>query len=193
MSEDQNSNIILSSLYDDTDSVLHLASDPPQLFTPELSGSQRTFDLLDQDFIQPRPRLSIPSSLKRVGPDRRKNYVLYDRTMHSEWVDWWLETGCGKISKIRWDANHQAESWQHFDQVADSSDGQPKVMCKRCGLILEHPSSTRTPGGTNRHGTSTLIKHLRTTAYQQRARNSQQGANITRFLQVTVSAIIFKI
>lgn len=115
MSQSQNSDIVLSSLYDDTDSVLYLTSDPPQLFTPEPSGSQQTFDLFDQDFIRPQARLSIPLCLKRVGPDRRKNYVLYDRTMHSEWVDWWLETGCGKTSKVRWDTNHQAESWQHFD------------------------------------------------------------------------------
>ncbi|KAJ5316477.1 hypothetical protein N7476_006784 [Penicillium atrosanguineum] len=46
-------------------------------------------------------------------------------------------------------------------------------MCKRCGLVLEHPSSTRTPNGTNRHGTSTLTKHLRTATW----------ASITRFLQ----------
>lgn len=188
MSQSQNSDIFLSSLYDDTDSVPYLASDPPQLFTPEPSGSQPTFDPFDQDFIRPQPRLSIPSALKRVGPDRRKNYVLYDRIMHTEWVDWWIETDCGKISKIRWDASHSAESWQHFDQVAESSNGQPKVMCKRCGLILEHPSSTRTPSGTNRHGTSTLLKHLRTATCQQRARNTQQGAGITRFLQDTVSS-----
>lgn len=150
MSQSQSSDIILSSLYNDTDSVLYLVSDPPQLFTPEPSGSQQTFDPSDQDSIRPQPRLSVLSSLKRVGPDRRKNYVLYERTMLSEWVDWWLETGCGKTSKIRWDANRQAESWQRFDQV---TDGQPKIMCRRCGLILEYPSSTRTRGGTNRHGT----------------------------------------
>jgi hypothetical protein len=151
MSQSQYSDILQSSLYDDTESLPYLASDLPQLFTPEDSCSQRTFDPFDQDFLRPQPRLSIPSSFKRVGPDCRKIYVFYDVTMHTKWVDWWLETDCGKTSKIMWDAIHQFEARKQFYQVANSSDDQPKVMCKRCGQILEHPSSLLRPRLTNRH------------------------------------------
>lgn len=114
MSQSQNSDVFPSSLYDDTDSIPYLPSDPPQPFTPELSGSQQTFDPFNQDFLRPQAPPTIPPSLTRLGPDRRKAYVLYDGTMHTEWVDWWLETDYGKTSKLRWDANHYSEIWKQF-------------------------------------------------------------------------------
>jgi hypothetical protein len=100
MSQSQHSNVFLSSLYDDTDSIPYLTPENPQLFTPELSSSQQTFNSFEQDFLRPQPHLLIPSLFKRVGPDRRKAYVLYDNMMNTEWVEWWLKTDCGKTSKI---------------------------------------------------------------------------------------------
>lgn len=187
MAQSQHSDIFPSSIYDDTESIQYLTSGYPQLFTPDLSSSQKTLDPLESDFLRPQPPQSIPSSFQRVGPNRRKDYVLYNNIMHSEWVDWWLETDCGKISKIRWDAAHQSECWKEFDQVADATTGQPKVMCRRCGIILEHPSSLLRPGGKTRYGTSTLMKHLQTNGCQKRAKNSNQGLDITRFLRDAVS------
>jgi hypothetical protein len=191
MSQSQHSDVFPSSLYDDTDSIPYLAPENPQLFTPELSSSQQTFNSFEQDFLRPQPRLLIPSLFKRVGPDRRKAYVLYDNMMNTEWVEWWLETDCGKTSKINWDANHQSTIWKEFYQVANSSDGAPKVMCKRCGLILEHPSSLLRPGGKTRHGTSSLIRH-RTTAACLKAASGAQTTGITKFLRDTVSSFLFK-
>lgn len=187
MAQSQHSDIFPSSIYDDTESIQYLRSEHPQLFTPDPSSSQKTLDLLDSDFLRPQPPQTIPSSFQRVGPTRRKGYLLYNIMMHSEWVDWWIETDYGKISKIRWDAAHQSEHWKQFDQVADAVTGQPKVMCRRCGIILEHPSSFLRPGGKTRHGTSTLMKHLQTNGCQKRAKNGNQGTDITRFLRDAVS------
>lgn len=114
MSQSQNSDVFPSSLYDNTDSILYLPSDPLQPFTPKLSGSQQTFDPFNQDFLRPQAPPIIPPSLTRLGPDRRKAYVLYDGTMYTEWVDWQLETDYGKISKLRWDANHHSEIQKQF-------------------------------------------------------------------------------
>lgn len=191
MSQSQNSDVFPSSLYDDTDSIPYLPLDPPQPFTPELSGSQQTFDPFNQDFLRPQAPPTIPPSLTRLGPDRRKAYVLYDGTMHTEWVDWWLETDYGKTSKLRWDANYHSEIWKQFHQVALGSDGMPKVMCKRCGQILEHPSSPLRAGGTTRYGTSTLLRH-RKTLICVRALNGAPKLGITKFLQDTVSAVLSK-
>jgi hypothetical protein len=108
--------------------------------------------------------------------------------MHTEWVRWWIETDCGQISKINWDAGHYSKCWKNFDQVADGATGAPKAMCKRCGQILEHPSTPLRLGSKARQGTSTLLKHLETTTCQKRAQNDT-GGPITRFMRDTVSAL----
>ncbi|KAJ5318395.1 hypothetical protein N7476_004815 [Penicillium atrosanguineum] len=169
MSQSQYSDIFPSSTFNDTENIPYFASENPQLFTPEPSSSQQTLSSLNQDFSRPQPPLSIPPLFKRVGPNRRKNYVLYDDTMHTEWVQWWLETDCGQISKINWDAGHYSKCWMNFDQVADGAAGAPKAMCKRCGQILEHASTPLRSGSKARQGTSTLLKHLGTTSCQKRA------------------------
>ncbi|KAG0156961.1 hypothetical protein PDIDSM_4144 [Penicillium digitatum] len=77
---------------------------------------------------------------------------------HNDFVDWWLETDYGRKSKLKWDSNRHTEIWNSYHQVAQGIDGAPKVMCKRCGKILEHPY-TLSPNSTGKaqyHGTSTI-------------------------------------
>lgn len=86
MSESQKPDFA-SSLYDgDIDPFTYLAP-PNQLVTLALSSSQQIFNAFDSEFL----RLGIPlvalSSLTRVGPDRRKAFVLYDDMTYSDWVD----------------------------------------------------------------------------------------------------------
>ena len=88
--------------------------------------------------------------------------MLYNNMMNTEWVEWWLETDCGKTSKINWDANHQSTIWKEFYQVANSSDSAPKVMCKCCGLILKYLSLLLCPGGKMHYRISLLIRHCTT-------------------------------
>ncbi|KAG0152748.1 hypothetical protein PDIDSM_2553 [Penicillium digitatum] len=79
---------------------------------------------------------------------------------HNDFVDWWLETDYGRKSKLKWDSNRHTEIWNSYHQVAQGIDGAPKVMCKRCGKILEHPY-TLSPNSTGKaqyHGTSTIQK-----------------------------------
>lgn len=47
----------------------------------------------------------------------------------------------------------QAECWEHFHQVASIQDGSPKVMCKICGQIPNHPAN-------GHRGTSSMNKHF---------------------------------
>lgn len=184
MSQSQQSDF-LSSLYDgdigDADNLTYLTpSNQPA--TP--SGSQHTLDTFDSSFLRPAIPLAIPSALERVGPDRRKAYVLYTEMSHTEWVDWWLQTEYGSRSKIAWDSNHLSDVWKNYDQVAHSIDGAPKVMCKRCSQVLEHPYSKRKDGKEGRHGTTTMTRHLKTAAclrFENRQKNE-----LTRFLQKKV-------
>lgn len=166
-----------SSIYDsDLDNLI-----PYNHFTPDFSESQET--LPTEDFLRPAIPFSIPSCLTRVGPNRVKNYLLYDGMVYNEWVSWWLETGFGKKHNIPWDAAHQSTTWNDFQQVANISDGAPKVMCKRCGQILEHPNFVRETkdGRKSRQGTSTMKTHLKTVACVKASQG--QKSDITRFLQ----------
>jgi hypothetical protein len=106
---------------------------------------------------------------------------------HDEWVEWWLQTDYGRKSKILWDSNHNLNIWENFDQVAHSKDGAPKVMCRLCSRILEHPYSP-TPNQKGYHGTSTMQKHLKTAACIK----VQQGnrGEITQFLRKGVWSYI---
>lgn len=190
MSQSHQSDSLSSSIYESNiDNIAYLPSDTLQILTSDLCGSQQTFDSFDSESLRPGHPPLIPSSLTRVGPDRRKAYVLYDEMVYTDWVDWWLQTDFGKQSKIRWDSKHQSDVWKEFHQVANGSDGAPKVMCKRCGQILEHPQ-TLCQGTNMRHGTSTMNKHLKGVNCRKAIRNSARKSDITRFMRATVSSIL---
>jgi hypothetical protein len=183
MSQSQQSNLP-SSLYDgEIDNLTYLTHSHP-LATP--SETQHTFDILDTSFLRPAIPLTIPSILERVGPDRRKAYILYNEMSHNEYVEWWLQTDYGTKSKINWDSNHLSDIWKHFDQVAHSVDSAPKVMCKRCCQILEHPYSKKKDGKgrDTGHGLSTIIRHLKTASCLRS--DGRQKGEISKFLQKKV-------
>lgn len=188
MSQSQQSEVFASSLYDgDPRNLGYLLSDYPQNFTPVFS-SQPTSNILDSDLVYPQSLPAAPEIFDRISPDRRRTFIVYNNMAHSDWVEWWLDTDFGKKSKLRWDANHQSGIWEYFHQVAQDTDGQPKVVCKRCCAILEHPSSPlRNNGGSARHGTSTMAKHIKTSACQKAATTQKSG--IKAFLQAKVSIL----
>lgn len=180
MSQNQHSDFA-SSLYDDEIDNLSYLSSSNYLAT--LSGSQYILEASNQEFLRPNIPLAVPSSFTRVGPDRRKAFILYDRMAHSDWVDWWLQTDFGRKSKINWDSTRHAEIWSNYHQVAHSADGAPKVMCQRCGAILEHPYTVKSKANSKiqYHGTSTMQKHLKTAGCLKSERGKR--AEITRFLK----------
>ncbi|CRL31202.1 unnamed protein product [Penicillium camemberti] len=57
----------------------------------------------------PDDPLLTPPLLKRVGPDRRKGFILYDIMSYNDFVDWWLETDYRRKSKLKWDSNYHIE------------------------------------------------------------------------------------
>lgn len=176
MSQSQPTDILSSSAYNaELESLDYLI---PSNEIPTLSGSQYTLDTIDAPSLRSEVSLrsnplQYPPSLTQVGPNRKKAFLLYDTMVHSDFVEWWLQTDYGsrpQADKFGWDTHGRNDSiWSHFHQVAHSTDGAPKVMCKRCDRVLEHPYSLRLVGNgrPTYQGTSTMAKHLRTNACLQ--------------------------
>jgi hypothetical protein len=144
---------------------------------PELSTSQ----------ITPLPPpLSVPPSLKR-STDPAQTYVICEDKNKEQFVDWWIQTQSGhsEHQSTFWDRKGQrAGIWADFEQVAHFITGQPKVMCKHCGAILNHPNSiVHTKAGTaGKQGTTALRRHL------ERAICKTKGhSSIQRLLQKQAS------
>jgi hypothetical protein len=167
----QFTNTYASSSYDVDlpDNLQPLLSDD---LTPDLSISQRNFPCIassvgDSDFIRLElPSPPVPSSLESVRPDRITIYVVYSKIMSDDYVQWWLQTDFGRKKRMRWDSRHSSDVWDHFDQVARASDGAPKVMCKHCKAILDHPGLG--------NGTSTMKKHTTSCSRKPKSQNIRQ-------------------
>lgn len=187
MSQSQQSEFA-SSLYDvEFDNSAYLT---PTNYPTTPSGSQQTFDALENSFLRPSIPLIAPSTF-----ERGRLYILYNEMSHSDWVEWWLQTDYGSKSKISWDSNHLSDVWKHYVQVAYSVDGAAKVMCKRCSAILEHPYTIKKDinGKDGRHGTTTMTRHLKTSSCVRAAGVNQQKGAISKFIKKTVCSFGFNI
>lgn len=175
-----------SSLYIPTSSLLDISYDEPPVWDPNLQNSQQTATLVpDSEFTQP---ISAPYLLKRVGPDQRKQFILYD-TMDEEsktkFIEWWRTTVWGGTAEtqrnIRWDAKHISDAWKQFDQVAHHITGEPMVMCRLCGTTILHPHCKQS--GTNamkRHPDSDKCrKRAKTPSAQQTIQQTMQHAAVS--------------
>lgn len=126
---------------------------PDDLFTLDPSSSQVTLTSIpDTELIQPPP---IPTALERVGPDRYKSFILYNDMSKDDFLHLWLQTeqgskqGSSRVNAddgenaktLHWDGTgNTSDIWTHFKQMAHCTAGLPKVMCERCGKVLEHPN-----------------------------------------------------
>jgi BED zinc finger. len=98
----------------------------------------------------------LPPSLRRVG-GRRKEWALWSEMTKTEFIEWWLTTQYATTlpnpGQVHWDGVGQSsKAWECFDQVANITSGEPKVLCRRCGDFLQHPW---------RHGPSGMSRHLK--------------------------------
>lgn len=128
-------------------------------------------DFQSSDVTTRRP----PVTLRRVGPQRRKNWILYEPEQHREFLEWWEKTEYGRKlngdgqSQVKWstDSRH-AEVWKHFDQVADIDSGRPRVFCPSCLTLLDHPQHKK-------NGTSAMSRHQRSNSCRKgKKRGSHQ-------------------
>ncbi|KAJ5780736.1 hypothetical protein N7457_005896, partial [Penicillium paradoxum] len=151
-----------------------------------LYDSKHTFN---SSFIQPSIASSVAPDpiepFQRVGLGRKGQYFLYNGINHRDWTDY------GSHNTISWESPHgsASETWKYFEQAAYTDTGKPKVICKNCDIILEHPSSGRkdASGKVSRYGTTTITRHLQTIAYQKAVGIRRQKGQLKEFLQTSIN------
>jgi hypothetical protein len=180
----------------DADNLSFALSDDAYLYTPEPPSSQSTLTSVPSSPFIRSLAASVPQSLERVGPDKKKNFVRYTTMTNSEFLEWWFQTTAAaegkkasksgkkdKKAEFDWDGikNH-AESWGDFDQVANIHTGIPRVMCKKCGTILDHPN-------WKGNGTKSINRHPNTEACKKAGTQKGQQAKIRQLFKSAVSTI----
>ncbi|OQE38089.1 hypothetical protein PENNAL_c0787G08625, partial [Penicillium nalgiovense] len=123
---------------------------------PNLFNSQQTAtSVVESDFID----LAVEhSSLQRIGPDRRKHFVLFDKmndASKAKFIEWWRTTVRGSEPETQ---------------------REPLVMCRSCGVSLPHPHSKQS-------GTNTMKRHLSTGKCQKASRNLATQQSIIQTMQ----------
>lgn len=179
----QPSDRLIPSLFD-TDSIDAFTNIVSDDITPDLSISQQSFTS-ETDYTQFRPPAPPPPpSLQRVGPNRNKPYILYTDMTSKEFVHWWLKTEYGSKKRIRWESSRRSSSmWENFEQVAQAHDGKAKLMCKRCGGVLDHPHN-------HEHGTSTMARHTKGAQCRNSSASRTKQKGIMSMIHDAVSTFI---
>jgi hypothetical protein len=118
-----------------------------------VDGHETPISTPDVSLLRPVIPPAFPDTLERVGPPKRKDYILWTEMANEDFIVWWLKTEYGsKMKRNIFEGKRNAECWDHFYQVAAIQDGSPKVICKHCDHILAHPADKR-------RGTSTMNRH----------------------------------
>lgn len=122
-------------------------------------------------------------TLRRVGPHRRKNWILYESDLEREFLGWWEKTEYGQKlngdgqSQIKWSTeSRHADVWKHFDQVADIDSGRPRVFCQACLTLLDHPQYKK-------NGTSAMSRHQKSNSCRKGKKRGSHQALISDSLQ----------
>lgn len=109
-------------------------------------------------------------TLERAGIGALSSYVLYLMEDREAFVQWWISTNYGDEDRLGgqkpydWESKTTSAKWHDFRQVAHQDTGLPKVVCKICGSVLEHPKWLPKKVG---NGTSTLGRHLKSDRHQR--------------------------
>lgn len=145
MSQSQQSTF--SSIYDnEIDNLSYIPYDNPHIFTLDLSESQQTIESIDPEFLRTPWLLYAcwPWSKKVIRSLRRDVPQWLGGLLARNWLREEEQDTLGFEALVR--------GLEQFHQTANSSDGAPKIMCKHCGQILEHPYTIREERmGKNNH------------------------------------------
>jgi hypothetical protein len=97
----------------DIDTFSYVPTDQLSIFTSDPLSVTADTDL---------PLFSIPSTLKRIGPDNKKLWVLYSEMSKNDFINWWLQTEYGRLGsqldnqkKIRWNAKRSSSAWDNYN------------------------------------------------------------------------------
>ncbi|KAJ5743328.1 hypothetical protein N7533_010430, partial [Penicillium manginii] len=113
-----------------------------------------------------------PPILKRVGPNRKKNWILYESENSMEFLIWWAKTEYGQVLN----KSHYTKVWRRFDQVANILTGRPKVICRTYLTLLDHPQHKK-------HGTNAIGKHQKSKSCRQGQKRTYRQTLATNSIQ----------
>jgi hypothetical protein len=103
-----------------------------------------------------------------------------------EFVEWWLTTSIGselyEKSHQFFDAKKRhSDGWRSFHQVAHTRTGDPRILCKECGQLLDHPSRKG-------NGTTPMTRHLKGAKCQKLASHASKTGNLKELFDLQVSS-----
>jgi BED zinc finger len=128
-----------------------------------------------------------PSILPRLGTNYA--FVKWTQQHIDTFTTWWATTQYARLVKSDPSSHHtppwnstkkSSNVWTSFDQVAEAKTGHPKVACRTCGRIMNHPSIKNT-------GTSNMSKHLK----QSKCDFNARRVLIDDTESISVSRILF--
>jgi hypothetical protein len=65
------------------------------------------------------PLFSVLTTLRWIGPDNKKLWVLYSEMSKNDFINWWLQIEYGgqldHQKKIRWDAKRSSSAWDNYN------------------------------------------------------------------------------
>lgn len=151
--------------------------------TPDQSISQQPIHSAPPSEILNLEPNHLPPNLRRIGPRNQKFWVLWTTMNKTEFIEWWRYTAGAHphppLHKVNFDARYTSSAWEHFDQVAHFQTGRPMALCRRCGKVLSHPSST-----LNR--SKSLTAHLSSRACKAGAQKESTQQDIQQSLKLSV-------
>lgn len=166
-----------SSLYN-----LDLMDEP---LTPDHSISQQPiYSVPPSSVVQSEiEAIPLPPSLRRIGPRNQKFWVLWTMENKTEFIEWWRNTTGAHpyppLHKVNFEARYTSSAWDQFDQVAHYQTGKPMALCRRCGKVLSHPSSTL-------NGSKSLSAHLSSRACKIGAQKDSTQQDIQQSFELSV-------
>ncbi len=119
---------------------------------------------------------NAPPDLEFVSCSGGKDkFILYPLTDNVAFYNWWTQTSHANLLKQRgktqkWGASRRSSAWWiHFAEGATFPQGCPKLRCKYCSRLLEHPYVKNT-------GTTAMRNHLKSiNCSYKTSNNSGQG------------------
>jgi hypothetical protein len=169
----------LSDIPDQAD-LAFLYSDDQSLTYEQFDSQQTATSAPGSEFITP---FSAPLTLERGGPLNKKFWVIRTDMNKDEFIHWWVQTQADETQKrIRWDAKRTSTAWDNFEQVAHFITGEPKVLCRKCGITLPHPQSTA-------NGTNSMKRHITAGKCQRVAKDRSSQRNIHETMELAVSKL----
>lgn len=174
---------------------LNILNSTSSSIRPSQSASQVGWDMFKIPFHEKREiqRTTI-KHIREEYPalifQENDEYIKSTLSTKDQFGVWWWQTTIGQSVKTKsstkikdplWAKKavpgKQADTWEEFIQLASTVEGLPRIACKRCNKILDHPTAL------SNSSTSNMKKHLKTSECSLRKRlnpSSQSELSLAR-------------